>query len=733
MSLSLNSGVEIWLTGENGRDSLGGPSLNHIGEIAVWGSCAAGCGRFLFASGKQNQSRLGFLEERVMGESVWRKVRGVLGALGLGAERSSCENKRAPHCRRIALEPLEDRRLLAVFNVNSSLDAIDANVGDGLAADAAGNTTLRAAIMEANATAASDTINLPAGTYNLTLSGFGEDAAATGDLDITQSVNILGAGAETTVIDASAIEDRIFDLFNSATVEIRDLTLTGGKASDNGVYSGQEDDGGAMRTGFYNRVSIAGCIFQGNSAPEASGTSSYGSGGAIYSLARSLVIENTQFVGNSSSNGGGAICTQGTVGGQPGIVTISGTTFSANYSRDGGAIGSSSAVTIEGSTFSSNRGTLQGGAIDNNGGSVSDLTIVNSTFKGNQSATGGAIVSFTALSLTNCTITGNTASGGGGVSVSVGTAEVQNTIIADNSASSRGPDIYGTVTSLGYNLIGDTTDSSGFGAAGDLLDVEPMLDSLADNGGGTKTCALLPGSPAIDAANTATAPETDQRGVARPFGDAADIGAYEFNSGTFSTVSLLPSADGEAGDKTPFDGTFETLDTTSFAFTVHYATSGTAIEQRALLEFNLSAIPATRHGHFRHAHAHEEYQRPYLFRRSPGCLLWLRRQRRNHPGRRHGSRDGTGESDRLRIERHDRPFDRPFVHSIAPGNRQLRRLPLAAGPRQLHIRILRQCGVVLFGSEAHPHDRNRGYPAGSGRDSRIEVGRRRRQRGLGHG
>jgi hypothetical protein len=42
------------------------------------------------------------------------------------------------------------------------------------------------------------------------------------------------------------------------------------------------------------------------------------------------------------------------------------------------------------------------------------------------------------------------------------------------------------------------------------------------------THALLPGSPAIDAADPTTFPGTDQRGVTRPQGAAPDIGAYEF-------------------------------------------------------------------------------------------------------------------------------------------------------------------------------------------------------------
>jgi hypothetical protein len=54
------------------------------------------------------------------------------------------------------------------------------------------------------------------------------------------------------------------------------------------------------------------------------------------------------------------------------------------------------------------------------------------------------------------------------------------------------------------------------------------LDPLADNGGPTLTHALLAGSPAIDAADAAVCPATDQRGVARPQGSACDVGSFEF-------------------------------------------------------------------------------------------------------------------------------------------------------------------------------------------------------------
>jgi len=97
---------------------------------------------------------------------------------------------------------------------------------------------------------------------------------------------------------------------------------------------------------------------------------------------------------------------------------------------------------------------------------------------------------------------------------------------------------YETITDAGYNISDD--DSCAFTAIGSRNSTDPKLDTagLKNNGGLTKTIALLPGSPAIDAipvahcTDQASPPHritTDQRGFPRP--DAGetncDIGAYE--------------------------------------------------------------------------------------------------------------------------------------------------------------------------------------------------------------
>jgi hypothetical protein len=141
--------------------------------------------------------------------------------------------------------------------------------------------------------------------------------------------------------------------------------------------------------------------------------------------------------------------------------------------------------------------------------------------------------------LTNVTITNNVADsnnpqlfavGGGGIcNRDSGTMTLLNTIVAGNiDRGGRSPDCSGTINSQGHNLIQST---AGFTIEGDttgnITGQDPLLGQLADNGGPTLTHLPLAGSPAIDAGTSTGAAATDQRGFARPQGEAVDIGAVE--------------------------------------------------------------------------------------------------------------------------------------------------------------------------------------------------------------
>ncbi len=233
-----------------------------------------------------------------------------------------------------------------------------------------------------------------------------------------------------------------------------------------------------------------------------------------------------------------------------GFAVIRRSVVSNNRGVEGGGIFNGNVMYIIDSAITGNIATQHGGGIVTDGG---QLYITNSTISGNVAGTnlllgfGGGIYLAVQqsgiigrITLTNCTIAQNQTSGnGGGFRVDTGgIAVMRNTVIADNtSINAVDKDVSGVINSEGSNLVRNTTGSSGWIAA-DLLNMNPLLAPLGNNGSGTLTHALLPGSPAINAGNNSLAvdPQTmktllhDQRGFDR-IGDGknpqVDIGAYE--------------------------------------------------------------------------------------------------------------------------------------------------------------------------------------------------------------
>jgi CSLREA domain-containing protein len=225
------------------------------------------------------------------------------------------------------------------------------------------------------------------------------------------------------------------------------------------------------------------------------------------------------------------------------------------------------------STVSGNTAAVSGGGIDSatNLSGTSTTTIENSTISGNtvtdNAGRGGGIYNYRGrTTITSSTITKNYApslyqstGGGAGVASAGDTSTetvVANSIISDNSSNcssgsvcafqhdgdvdfvSGGLAPHNSFTSQGYNIIGDSSREydGAYGTAGTAIDAfnktgdqkgvtDPKLGSLQDNGGRTQTHALLTDSPAINMGSTTLA--TDQRGVSRPQGAAADVGAFE--------------------------------------------------------------------------------------------------------------------------------------------------------------------------------------------------------------
>ncbi len=240
--------------------------------------------------------------------------------------------------------------------------------------------------------------------------------------------------------------------------------------------------------------------------------------------------------------------------------TISGLTISdgradTSYGR-GIDVANSATVTLTNTTVSYNTADFCGGGIANavtsNPGTV---RLINTTVSNNTASCGGGIFNLGGgVLLTNSTVSNNTANGqgdgGGGILNNGGTVRLTNTIVARNIATTN-PDAQGMFLSQGHNLVGDTTGATGFGDS-DLVNVEPLLGPLRDNGGPTPTHALLPGSPAVDAASNAACPFADQRGVLRKDGDkdgtvTCDIGAFERNDLTPPRVTATTPTAGKTG------------------------------------------------------------------------------------------------------------------------------------------------------------------------------------------
>ena len=132
--------------------------------------------------------------------------------------------------------------------------------------------SLREAIGAANALAGADTSTLPAGTYTLSIAGAGEDANATGDLDITDDLTISGAAAASTIVDGAGL-DRVFHIIGSVTVEISGLTIQHGSAVSAG--------GGIFNLG---TLTLTSSTVSGNTAG--------GEGGGIANLG-TLTLDNS--------------------------------------------------------------------------------------------------------------------------------------------------------------------------------------------------------------------------------------------------------------------------------------------------------------------------------------------------------------------------------------------------------------------------------------------------------
>ncbi|MCB1914612.1 MAG: DUF4347 domain-containing protein, partial [Rhodocyclaceae bacterium] len=176
-----------------------------------------------------------------------------------------------------------------------------------------GNISLREAVIAANNTIDPVSITLGSGTHTLSVTGQFEDAATTGDLDITRDITIQGAGAGSTTISGAGISDRIFDVKGGGLLTLADLTVADANTTNipgGGVYS----------TGILSATNV---VFDNLAVTNADG-------GAVYIDGGAATLTNSALINNSATNGG-ALSVNG------GTTTLINVTISGNTAEFNGA------------------------------------------------------------------------------------------------------------------------------------------------------------------------------------------------------------------------------------------------------------------------------------------------------------------------------------------------------------------------------------------------------------
>ena len=439
----------------------------------------------------------------------------------------------------------------------------------------AGAGSLRQAIIDVMP---GGTIVVPSGSYTV----------ASGELAISKSLTISGAGAASTII-SNAGSSRVFHTSGSGnTITISGVTIRLGHPP---TVMGAVSGGGVLNNAA--KLTLSDDVIADNRADaDAAGTGGNGGnaqgGGVFNDSAGTLVVEDSEIMDNHATavgapNKSGGIASGGGIE-TGGNQTIEGSTFSGNTAEATGGGGRASGgishggglevaavgpTSLSASTFTGNLADASAGAGGSIGGiaegggafmltNAPAMSATNVTFTNNVArTTSGGIVEAGGLSfgsnnpvvtLTNATLSANTATGGdaegGNAALGGSNTVVENTIVSAGAADAGFENCVGTPRSAGHNL--DSLDQCNFHSNGDEVNTDPVLGPLSANGGPVETTALKPGSPAIDAGTNAGCPGTDARGVLRPAGLACDIGAFEVATPAASTRTASSITTGTA-------------------------------------------------------------------------------------------------------------------------------------------------------------------------------------------
>lgn len=309
---------------------------------------------------------------------------------------------------------------------------------------------------------------------------------------------------------------------NNTTFENAAANGGGSGTGGNGANPGGDAGGGGLYS--LGNTTVTNSTFHLSGATGGDGGDAFGStclgghmagdgggarGGAIFADGGTLIINTATFANNLAYGGHGGDGGQTNGGLNCGNHGAGGLAFSGAVTNNNGAT-----VNLKHGTISLNNAQAGNSGVNQSGANKPPRLVA-------EGAGGGIRVGPASLTLENTIVAGNTAANGTGDTT---------------GAPTPGPNVDGTITSNGHNLLGVVTDAGGFTGTGDLTGANPMLAALADNGGPTQTMKLLPGSQAIDAGVAAGA-TFEQRGMPRTVddpgvvnaatSDGTDIGAFE--------------------------------------------------------------------------------------------------------------------------------------------------------------------------------------------------------------
>ncbi|WP_455209566.1 Calx-beta domain-containing protein [Kaarinaea lacus] len=423
----------------------------------------------------------------------------------------------------------------AQFDVDTTDDLGDDLLSDNVCHTALNTCSLRAAIQQANETPGPDVINLPAGTYTLTLGSAGEDEGLGGDLDIFSDIEIIGEDAATTIIDGDG-RDRVIHVTNLAyavfpLAHISNVTIRNGYQTYEygaGIYNqgsltlsnvivtanNMDPTYNAVGAGIYS-INFATLILDNSTV---SFNNSEGDGAGIYTQSYTYILNSTISDNNSPASGGGLVSLMGSLylynvtidnnhasvyGGGLDVGTEStmiDVVITNNTAYQGAGIFLGPAVHyIEGALIDSNVAICEGGGLMNTLTGTANSTITASTISNNTAAcNGGAIRNNSNLILINTTVSGNKAvdisdinpENGGGIYMGGGGANITitNSTIANNEASGEGANIYSGTVTTSYGTV--TTSNSIIASPVSATNCSRVISSNGYNIDSDGTCGI---------------------------------------------------------------------------------------------------------------------------------------------------------------------------------------------------------------------------------------------------